>query len=66
VPFSTNLTSDAPSCRLIIRSLRNTPLDLVDIADLVEQYEVMTRVAQAADAEEDFDSIYVVHPVSAS
>lgn len=34
-------------------------MDLVEIDDPVEQYETMTRVAQAADKEEGWDSIWV-------
>lgn len=34
-------------------------MDLVEIADPVEQYEAMTRVAQAADALPAFDSVWV-------
>ena len=34
-------------------------MDLVDIADPVEQYEAMTNVAKAADQLEAFDSIWV-------
>jgi F420-dependent oxidoreductase-like protein len=34
-------------------------MDLVEIADPIEQYETMTRVAQAADAEAAWDSIWV-------
>jgi F420-dependent oxidoreductase-like protein len=41
-------------------------MDLVEIADPVEQYEAMTRVAQAVDAVAAYDSIWVYdhfHPV---
>ena len=41
-------------------------MDLVEISDPVEQYEAMTRVAQAVDAIEAYDSIWVYdhfHPV---
>ena len=41
-------------------------MDLVEIPDPVEQYEAMTRVAQAVDAIEAYDSIWVYdhfHPV---
>ena len=34
-------------------------MDLVEIADPVEQFEAMTAVAKAADAEPTFDSIWV-------
>ncbi len=34
-------------------------MDLVEIEDPIEQYETMTRVAQAADREEGWDSIWV-------
>src|SRR5579864_4414596 len=34
-------------------------MDLVEIADPVEKYEAMTRVAKAADAISAFDSIWV-------
>lgn len=34
-------------------------MDLVEIADPIEQYEAMTRVARAADAIPDYDSIWV-------
>ncbi|GAC1435693.1 MAG: LLM class F420-dependent oxidoreductase [Chloroflexota bacterium] len=34
-------------------------MDLVEIDDPIEQYETMTRVAQAADREEGWDSIWV-------
>ena len=35
-------------------------MDLVEIADPIEKYEAMTRVAQAADREPGWDSIWVV------
>ena len=41
-------------------------MDLAEIADPVEQYEAMTRVAQAADALPGYDSIWVYdhfHPI---
>jgi F420-dependent oxidoreductase-like protein len=41
-------------------------MDLVELSDPVEQYEAMTRVAQAVDAIEAYDSIWVYdhfHPV---
>ena len=34
-------------------------LDLIEIADSIEKYEAMTRVAKAADAIETYDSIWV-------
>ena len=34
-------------------------MDLAEIEDLIEKYEAMTRAAQAADAEEGWDSIWV-------
>ena len=41
-------------------------MDLAEIKDPIEQYEAMTRVAQAADAIGAYDSIWVYdhfHPV---
>ncbi len=34
-------------------------MDLVEIADPIKKYETMTRVAQEADREEGWDSIWV-------